>query len=300
MKNILTSKTFWITTVIVTIIFFFAGISVSKTYKGEMELLLLPKNDITARNINQVMQNAQEIPMSLSFYNKLIEFNPDIEDTFKNLSDSKRKENWNAKIEIEKIKESGIIKISVYDDAQLQTELISKQTALDTAKVLGKYYNILTELDVKIIDGPIVSSVSKTSSIGLFIFSLIAGLIAGIAGYFLVKFLPEDEIKSGLSSLENYFKTPTKEEADENEKVNAELSGYFSSDKKEAEDSSEVYHIEKRASAPENLPIIDESVFALPEEKPLSQTSNENIPQNGAREATQEEIKARLNKLLNS
>lgn len=262
--------------------------------------MLLPKNDITARNINQVMQNAQEIPMSLSFYNKLIEFNPDIEDAFKDLSDSERKENWNAKIKIEKIKESGIIKINVYDETQLQAELISKQTALDTAKVLGKYYNTLTELDVKIIDGPIVSSVSKTSSIGLFIFSLIAGLIAGIAGYFLVKFLPQDELRSSFASLENYFKTPTKEEADENEKVNAELSGYFSSDKKEAEDSSEVYHIEKRASAPENLPIIDRSVFALPEEEPASQISTESIPQNGAREASPEEIKARLNKLLNS
>jgi len=283
MKAILTSKTFWITTIIALVIFFITGVGLSKTYKSEMRILLLPRSDVAARNIDQILRNAEEIPLSLSFYNKMLELNPDIEDALADLSDNKRKSAWNKEIRIDTIKKSGIIKIDIYNKNQLQAEIISQQSTTSLMTVLGKYYDIAS-LDMRVIDGPIISSVSRISPWALFIPSLILGLLIGSVTYFVVKFFPKEEMIFNLKSWEKYFQPEPKEKS-------KKTTEFFSVPEDEIKAFEEVYSFEKKGSAPDNLPIADESV---------SQKSSENVSQIITREATTDEVKARLNKLLNS
>jgi len=133
-----------------------------------MRILLLPRSEVAARNIDQILRNAEEIPKSLSFYNKMLELNPDIEDALSNMPDSQRKNLGMTKSKVERIKKSGIIKIEVLNDAQLQAEIISRQVVASDIAVLGKYYNITTDLDLRIIDGPITYTISKANFLALF------------------------------------------------------------------------------------------------------------------------------------
>jgi uncharacterized membrane-anchored protein YhcB (DUF1043 family) len=276
------------------VLFFITGIGMSKIYKSEMRILLLPRSEVTARNIDQVLRNAEEIPLSLSFYNKMLELNTDIEDNLATLSDSQRKAAWDRIVKIDTVRKSGIIKINVYNKNQLQTEIISRQATSSLVTVLSKYYDIKTDLDMRIIDGPIVSIVSKISFWTLFLLSLILGILIGSVVYFMVKFFPKKESLFKSESLKKYLQPAFQGKA-------KTLSGYFSSSKEEAENLDEMkafeeaYSFEKKGSAPDNLPIADEKGDGLA----VLQKSSENVSQIITREATTNEVKARLNKLLN-
>lgn len=298
MKALLKSKIFWIAFVLVAVIFFVIGISMSKTYKSEMRILLLPRSEVAARNINQILRNAEEIPKSLSFYNKMLELNPDIEDTLSTLPDNQRKASWNEKIKVERVKKSGVIKIEAFSDTQLQAEIISRQVVASDITVLSKYYDMTTDLDFRIIDGPIMYVVSKINFWILFLFSLLLGVATGCAAYFVANFFPHKENLLKFESLREYLKPAS-------EKASKKMSEYFSFPKKELESFEEdIYTFEKKASAPDNLPVAaEESIFTSKVKKEQSFVApkpSENVSQIVSREATPEEVKARLNKLLNS
>ncbi|HEX7586407.1 MAG TPA: hypothetical protein VF390_02130 [Patescibacteria group bacterium] len=102
----LKSKYFWLLAILVAAVVFSIGINNQKIYQSEIKILILPKSAILAGNIDQIIENAKEIPRSLSFYDKLVELNPDIEDSSFNLSDQKRRDAWNSRIEIKRIDKS--------------------------------------------------------------------------------------------------------------------------------------------------------------------------------------------------
>jgi len=297
MKTLLRSKIFWIVFALAAVIFFIAGIVMSKTYKSEMRILLLPRSDVAARNIDQILRNAEEIPKSLSFYNKMLELNPDIEDDLSDMSDSQRKNSWNDKIKVERVRKSGVIKIDAFSDVQLQAEIISRQIVASDIAVLSKYYDITTDLDIRIIDGPIAYIVSKINFWMLFSLSLILGIVIGCVIYFIVKFFPKNENILNLESLREYLKPA-------GEKASKKINECFPFSNKKLEAFEENYTFEKKACAPENLPVAaEESIFTSKTEEDQSfvaPKSSENVSQIVSREATPEEVKARLNKLLNS
>ena len=98
MGKMLKSKSFWLVAILLAAIIFAFGINQSKIYQAEVKLLILPKNEISASNIDQIIENAKEIPTALSFYDKLVQLNPEIESGATSLSDKDRRDVWNAQI----------------------------------------------------------------------------------------------------------------------------------------------------------------------------------------------------------
>jgi capsular polysaccharide biosynthesis protein len=316
MQNILTSKAFWFTAVIVGAVFFAIGLKTEalKTNQSEIRLLLLPKSETAARNANQIILNATEIPRSLSFYNKAVELNEAIDDKFSALPDSQRKAAWNDKIKIERVGKSGVVKIVVADEDSWQAQIISLQIADSLMTVMGRYYGA-QNLEFKTLDGQIVSqSLPISGWIKLGLFSLLIALLIGGALAWLVNIFAKEGFSWNFQG--DFWKKCTKPTSVE--KADPLFSKYFSivnsskpmEEKKSNKNSlvenilpaDEVYQIEKKAVAPENLPIIEEEIFPLPEkvEKKKNPFSAETVVRQALHEATSEEVKARLNKLLNS
>lgn len=296
------SKLFLLIFIIAAIIIFIAGINSGRVYKSEADILLLPKNEQTTRNIEQIMANAKQIPFSLSFYNKMLELNPDIEDAAASLPDYKRKDFWKEELEIMRIKNSGILKISVFNGSQFQSEITSRQVAQSLSMVLSRYYDIRTDLDIRIIDGPIVSNVVRSTFIGWIIISLLAGFASAFLVYFIVNFLPKADIKEELAEKLHFREEPS---------IFPKFSFPPSSMKGKTPDFDFTFPTEeqieretyipggKKASAPENLPIVE-----IAEEAPVAMgletkpVQPEEMTKKSTREATPEEVKERLNKLL--
>lgn len=247
----------------VAFIFF---INQSRTYKTEIDILILPRNEKTAQSLDQTVESIKQIPLSLSFYDKLLEINSDIEDGAAGLPDYKRKEYWNSKIRAERIGESGIIKFEVFDKNQWQSEITAFQLKNDIFFVISKYYNIKTDLEPRLIDGPITSSgISKNvwavllKSLGLgIVFGFVAGiLISVISG--VVSRKKEDFFNSQVS-----FKKDVLENNDLGENSERDFEYEFSSNKSAAEKALEEIQAEEMAYE-ESQP---EEAAALEEEKP--------------------------------
>lgn len=248
----------------------------NKTYDAEVRILVLPKNAATAENANQIIKNAREIPQSLSFYDKLIANYPEITDGSAGRSGEKRLDFWNSKIKLSQIGTSGVLKIDSFDPVQSQAELISVKVASDLSMVLSKYYNAETDLAVRFIDGPIVYQVSGANLSRLIAFSVLVGILFGIIFYLLVNLISREK-----SPTENLNKSAfEKEEAP-----------YFPETIEEIPE--EVYTFEKKAGAPENLPTSENNPEGAPK-----YVSLESEGKGISREATPEEVRERLNRLL--
>ncbi len=352
MKKILADKLFWIFLVLIAGFVFVMVINSSKTYQAKSRILFLPRNETAVRNVDQIVENAKQIPRSLSFYNKIVELNSDIEDGALELPDAKRKEFWNAKIETQQVKKSGVLEVTIFDASQLQAEIIATQTVTGILTVMGNYYEVKNNLDMRVIDGPIMQETARVNYFQAAAISLASGILAGFLITLLINFMvdifsrrqdtpdvtekieivarpslfpkfsfPEMGIKKPLEEEEkaNVFNFKVEDEAALVQPMQPKKFSFFGTR-------------EKKSSAPSNLPVDEEFNFKLAEEvqapiendlkdevKSATITEEESefvldmggakkdvlpsmsevaVAEDSKREATPEEVKMRLNKLL--
>ena len=298
----LKSKLFWITTVIVAVIVFVIGINQNKLFVGETDILVLSKSDQVSRNFEQVVGDVKEIPGSLSFYNKLLQENSDITDVAAGLPDAQRKAQWNADLEVKSVRNSGVLRVQVSSPSQLQAEILSEQTAKDITVVMSRYYNIQSDLDIRLIDGPIVQKANGMKNNGLIALSIIIGLFCGFILKYLSYLLFGQKTKLEISSFKPSLKFPSfaKKEAVKTstapimESVQTEEIFAVPSVKKEAPIATE-----RKTAAPANLPVGEEFVMSSLRRAEKKAEPEKMHVEPLTHEASEDEVRARLNKLLN-
>lgn len=326
-KEILRNKFFWIASAVAAAVIFAVAVSAHRTYRAETAVLFLPKSENATRNIDQIIANAGQIPLALSFYDKLLEKNPDIEDAAAELSKAGRKEFWNAKIETARIGKSGILRLGVSGADEAEAEMLGRKATSDLLVVMSNYYNVKTDLDIRIVDGPIVSRGTEMDKTLWLLLSSVFGVAGVLAAVRLFAFLnridaerlarvPEEkqaepEVETPELPKVSFAETrmEKKEGAVEKKDIfdfNAEAESVLVQPKKKGISVAE----EKKAAAPSNLPVSEEEFAfgiqpetAAPEEKKeeiksLEEMIADAVAADTTREATPEEVKARLNKLL--
>ena len=286
MREIFSAKIFWTIAIVIAIISFLVGINMGRNFKSEMEVLLLPKNSTTSANIDGILKNAQEIPKTLKFYNQLLSQDDGIEDASQELPDYSRKQYWDSKVKIERLEKSHILLIRVTDASQFQANLMADQAAHTLSDELSQYYNIRTELETRIIDGPLNGvSMSWQSFLKTAAWSLIVGIFLAFV-FFLVNGL--------LSKISFPKKSHIKK--DNPFAMDIPLEPDYPIEEKDFEP------MVKKASAPANLPFDNQIDFEenLRKNQPdhIFNAVKEIAEKNTAREASPEEVKARLNRLL--
>lgn len=271
MQNMLKSKTFWFTSIIAAAVIFLAGINSDKIYKSEVKILFVPKSEMAALNISRIIRDAEEIfPLKIK----------------------------NA--EIETSEESDIASVFAEGESRLETEARTFNAARGIAVEMSRYYDIRKDLNIRIISDPDAKQKMDFFSIGWMLFGIVGGFIAGVLIWLM------RNLKQSMSFDQNYYKILiifkdvfSKFKSPLNAKFRSfapMMRNEISRDKVFQESVMEIeketdVSIGKKASAPDNLPIGDG--FILPVKK------SENIEESEPRhEATPEEVKERLNKLL--
>lgn len=329
--------------IIVLIVFFFL-LNSRRTYVTETQILVLPKTEITAESYKQIMGNFESLLSSLPFYDS-VEKNMG-EDSTEDLSSYDRKNLWSSRIESKQVGKSGVISIKTFAKTALDSSDLNQVATKQFILSIGQYYNIRTDLELRIIEKPItISSVSRE------IPSIIAtSLVLGIAAYLLVflllplfllkkndisrqdlgkTILPSKDTLGKLSIFrtskssfteDSYKFIDTKEEKKPEAKpeIKKEAAKITKEEKNKKETNakkeeiktekkpeiSEVKVARKVAASPDNLPVsenIPDFLFSSgpiakePEGKEGEEAKNEI---DHKREASAEEVKARLNKLL--
>ncbi len=313
------------TLAVVFLVVLFFNLNKSGSYEAETDILLLPKNETVSRSLDSIMENFKEVLSSLAFNDRLSDGSealaPGVE-----LPNAKRKEFWNSKLSVERVGGSGVIRIKNFDADGVLAQELNNDTVDSLIAIAGNYYNIKTELEIRIIDGPIVK---KTLSQNLPLAvgeSVMWSLVIYVVLFFIFPFIfikketemreiPGRDFSRNIPSLkkpiptilpeeENYFATKNFfESVPKAEKVKEALP------QKNNFSFPSFPSFGKKAPTPANLPVSEEEVPDIFRQKePLTEikeeapkpTESANVveEENVSREATPEEVKARLNRLL--
>lgn len=139
--------------------FFLFFVDVFKTYRSETSILIVAKSEIVARQQETIIENILEFPQTLSFYDTLLKYNSDVRDVAEGLSPDKRKARWNSIFSISRAGEdASVIKISITTKNQVDSQKLSQKTIRTLFDVIGAYYDVKNDIDLRIIDGPIIKS----------------------------------------------------------------------------------------------------------------------------------------------
>ncbi len=271
-------------------------------YSSTMTVLFLPKSVVTSQESSSIAENFRQILSSLAFCDRLSEQNESLS-VANDLPNYKRQEFCNAKFLVEKPQGSAMLRITNFDaDSTLARELNS-DVVENLIAVSGKYYNIKTDLELRIVDGPIVKK-ELSQNLTMTVLASFLWTIILYGGLFLlpVIFLKKENKARPIPGSKFFQEVPVRKELT----VSPEEENYFSA-KNFFKPTFPSFG--KKAPTPANLPVSEEVVPDIfrskevaPEvkietgevEKNNIETAQEYIP----REATPEEVKERLNKLL--
>ena len=331
MNNFWLKKLGWFAGIFVFMLLF--NLNKSRIYESETDILLLPKNETGALSLDATIDNFKLVLESLAFNDRIAE-NSDALEAGLELPNYKRKEFWNSKLSVARAEKSGVIRIKNFDKESVLARELNADTVENLIAVAGNYYDIKTDLEMRIIDGPIVQKIAAQNlpiTVGV---SALWSLGIFVVMFFLFPFifikkeprkraLPGQEfsrqraqgkkiIPAIIPEEENYFATRDFfEQAKKTEevKVTEKVSVTEKVQSQKSNFSLPTFpSFGKKAPTPVNLPVNEEEIpdifrqkATMPEvgkELVPEKKEEESIPEYIPREATPVEVRARLNRLL--
>lgn len=274
---------FAVLAVILSATFFLPFLGGLKQNRTSVSVMFIPKSESAALQMEYILANAERLPGMLSFYEKMIASGKgSLKDSYAGLDPDSRKKSWNQTLKTRRENRSSIITISVYARDKNISQLTAKQVADTLISSVSFYYNVKSELDMRIVEGPLTGAAAKNWPL-----AAVAGLFSGsLLAYILA--ITSQKFEGWIISRKT-----------QNEKQFADFSPAFRTEEKSGGRVFEKGRYPlgaKTATAPENLPVFEnskDSAFA-PEEIQAGQGEEADI----SAEPTDEEMKKRLNQLL--
>lgn len=152
------NRVFIVTLVFVTLASGLFWLDFFRQYRAEVTIFAIVRPGISQSGTN-VAENLAGLTRTLSFYDRMLSNNDLIDDAFDGSTPDKRKELWNKKVSVRKQGDSGVLVIQATGDTPEAAKLFAVETAQTLFSVAGFYYNVKTDIDLRIIDGPLVSYV---------------------------------------------------------------------------------------------------------------------------------------------
>lgn len=127
-----------------------------RVYQSEVQILVVGR--VSSVATDQVVENFGELAGTLSFYERLLENHQDIEDSFEGYTKDQRKKLWNEKVKVVQNKNSGVLSVLAKGDTQVEAKRLSEATVATLFSLASLYYNIETDVDLRVIDESIVET----------------------------------------------------------------------------------------------------------------------------------------------
>ena len=169
-KGIFKLKTFWLILPLIIAVIFLALINFNRGYESQTDILIIAKNSASAKSLDRIVESLKIIG----------------------------EKKTNAKIE--RINESGILRISAFDKNQNKARNISLNATHELIASVGYFYDIKKEIDIRIIDGSLTKERTEDSRIILFLESLFLGFVLSVFS-FLISFYLFAEKSEFISAI---------------------------------------------------------------------------------------------------
>ncbi len=170
---------------------FFVSTAITPKYKSDLTILIIQKNaDVltASQNAGYLSDVFEKVLHTESFMRGVLKSDAGIKREFSKDA-KKRMEEWKAEIKSEKIGNSGILKISVFDPRSQDSYKIAAGIAKNFKENSTEYFAEKDEVEIKILDGPISSSKVAYPNIKI---NTAVGLVVGFLGSLLIIYFFED------------------------------------------------------------------------------------------------------------
>lgn len=206
MKEIFKTKSFWIIFLLASFVITASFFNLKKTFQAEIDFLIIPQSEVSVKNSSQIISNLSALPKTVSFFEKIIEENQDLlNGGIGESSDNEKKEYWNEKIKIDNFKETGIIKITVSDKDRFQAEDLADEIKDNFIKSVGIYYDIEKDIDVRLIEEPIIKDTFSQPFWIIISEGFLTGFLISLFSFFLSFSLLEKNQKNVKKQIKKDF-----------------------------------------------------------------------------------------------
>lgn len=150
----------WVAAVILVLVINLLLIDLGKSYVAETTVIVLPKSELAAVQLEKITNNIAAFPEMLAFRERLLLENSGLKDETKNQQQFLRQLAWQRQIstQVTKFSRSSLIKISVQGKNQSEARLLATKSTQTLFGVTSKFYNLEKDLDLKVANGPIVKA----------------------------------------------------------------------------------------------------------------------------------------------
>jgi capsular polysaccharide biosynthesis protein len=148
-------RSFFVTLFFVSLASCLFWLDTFRGYESEARVLVIGKSP--SASTEQVVENFAELTSNLSFYEKVLEMNDLIEDDFEGYPQDERKALWNKTVTVERSEKSGVLVITARQDTREQAKRLADATVTTLFSMAGLYYNIKTDVDLRVIDETIMT-----------------------------------------------------------------------------------------------------------------------------------------------
>ncbi len=152
-------RSFFVTLFFVTLAASLFWLDIFRGYQSEVHVLVISKVPSVATD--QVVENFAELSKNLSFYERLLEGGDLVDDDFAGYSQDKRKKLWNETVQVERRDHSGVLVVTAEQESAEKAKRLSEETVKTLFAVASFYYNIKTDVDLRIVDQPITKPVIR-------------------------------------------------------------------------------------------------------------------------------------------
>lgn len=296
-KGLFGSVYFWVLAALLSLTASFVLIDSFRYYQSEISIRLVPQNENLAGSSDEILTKLARLSGRLAFYDKMNRENPELNDPFLGLDPDERKADWNRIFEARQTAGAPVLKLTAKAESSGQSRALANSAARTLLGTAGQIYDLRREAEFRIVSGP-TTSVKVASWPLLILLSFILGTVSTLivlsAGYAASRRLSgvtSAETEAPILPAHNFYSPELPKSLDD---IIAE------------EETSAPYAFVKKSSAPSNLPVADDTIFATGEpalgiweaaaaaetEAPAALKAEE------PSEPTEEEYKRRLNQLL--
>lgn len=150
-------RSFFVTLFFVSAAALLFWLDVFRVYQSEIRLMVIGKTPGIA--IDQGVDNMSELSKNLSFYEKMLEENESMEDAFEGYTKDQRKKLWNESVQVVRNEKSGVLSVYAKADTPEKAKRLSEATVKTLFGTATFYYNVKTDLDLRVVDGSIVKTI---------------------------------------------------------------------------------------------------------------------------------------------
>lgn len=153
-------RSFFVTLFFVTVATSLFWLESYRAYESEIRVLVIGKSPGIA--IDQVVENFAEMTSNLSFYERVLAENDLIDDSFEGYSKDTRKALWNEVVTVKRSDGSGVLTVTAKQDTSEKSKMFAEATVNTLFSLAGFYYNIKTDIDLRVVDETIVKTVLRS------------------------------------------------------------------------------------------------------------------------------------------